>query len=255
MMIDYKENLINENSELNLYDPITKLMKYRMLSNEEMIDRDRCECAYRAYKKLNWLNDNNKDLEPDTFFSSPYYYIKEMCRKYDIENNDNYYVSDFKRFVISEKDEDYLNMNNNRAQYLRKEWFCLKSTKEHYQKIFTNEDVLFYVQSAHKIGAFHIIPKRFGYLPKCKWLLDDGIRALMVIEDNWVSIKKSYGNISFEEYKRKFMLEDVYYNRKLRKELMIDFNMTWEELFETLKKLAIVINNRTESIIRRLEEM
>ena len=62
-------------------------------------------------------------------------------------------------------------------------------------------------------------------------------------------------NISFEEYKRKFMLEDVYYNRKLRKELMIDFNMTWEELFETLKKLAIVINNRTESIIRRLEEM
>lgn len=65
MMIDYKENLINENSELNLYDPITKLMKYRMLSNEEMIDRDRCESAYRAYKKLNWLNDNNKDLEPD----------------------------------------------------------------------------------------------------------------------------------------------------------------------------------------------
>ena len=51
------------------------------------------------------------------------------------------------------------------------------------------------------------------------------------------------------------MLEDVYYNRKLRKEPMIDFNMTWEELFETLKKLAIVINNRTESIIRRLEEM
>ena len=51
------------------------------------------------------------------------------------------------------------------------------------------------------------------------------------------------------------MLEDVYYNRKLRKELMIDFNMTWEELFETLKKLAIVINNRTESIIRRLEAM
>lgn len=110
-------------------------------------------------------------------------------------------------------------------------------------------------ESAHKIGAFHIIPKRFGYLPKCKWLLDDGIRALMVIEDNWISIKKSYGNISFEEYKRKFVLEDVYYNRKLRKELMIDFNMTWEELFETLKKLAIVINNRTESIIRRLEEM
>ena len=33
MMIDYKENLINENSELNQYDPITKLMKYRMLSN------------------------------------------------------------------------------------------------------------------------------------------------------------------------------------------------------------------------------
>lgn len=32
MMIDYKENLINENSELNQYDPITKLMKYRMLS-------------------------------------------------------------------------------------------------------------------------------------------------------------------------------------------------------------------------------
>ena len=92
-------------------------------------------------------------------------------------------------------------------------------------------------------------------MPKCKWLLDDGIRALMVIEDNWISIKKSYGNISFEEYKRKFMLEDVYYNRKLRKELMIDFNMTWEELFETLKKLAIVINNRTESIIRRLEAM
>ncbi len=53
-----------------------------------------------------------------------------MCRKYDIENNNNYYVSDFKRFVISEKDEDYLNMDNNRAQYLRKEWFCLKSTKK-----------------------------------------------------------------------------------------------------------------------------
>ena len=35
MMIDYKENLINENSELNQYDPITKLMKYRMLSNED----------------------------------------------------------------------------------------------------------------------------------------------------------------------------------------------------------------------------
>ncbi len=30
MMIDYKENLINENSELNQYDPITKLMKYRI---------------------------------------------------------------------------------------------------------------------------------------------------------------------------------------------------------------------------------
>lgn len=56
-------------AELNQYDPITKLMKYRMLSNEEMIDRDRCECAYRAYKNLNWLNDNNKDLEPDTFLA------------------------------------------------------------------------------------------------------------------------------------------------------------------------------------------
>ena len=37
---------------------------------------------------------------------------------------------------------------------------------------------------------------------------------------------------------KEVMLEDVYYNRKLRKELMIDFNMTWEELFETLKKIS-----------------
>ena len=35
MMIDYKENLINENSELNQYDPITKLMKYRMVLRQE----------------------------------------------------------------------------------------------------------------------------------------------------------------------------------------------------------------------------
>ena len=62
-MIDYKENLINENSELNLYDPITKLMKYRMLSNEEMIDRDRCECAIevcsRKMPQLRKVSENH----------------------------------------------------------------------------------------------------------------------------------------------------------------------------------------------------
>jgi hypothetical protein len=177
-----------------------------------------------------------------------------MCKKYDIEQNDNYYIEDFKRFVTLAKNEDYLNMNNNRAQYLRKEWFCLKSTKEHYQKIFNNDDVIYYVDSAHKIGAFHIIPKGFGYMPKCKWLLDDGMKSLMVIEDNWEYIKKFYGDISFEEYKSKFCLEDAYCNGKLRKELMINFNMTWDELFLTLRNLADLINKRTLSVIHRLEE-
>ena len=35
MMIDYKENLINENSELNLYDPITKLMKWYYVKKKD----------------------------------------------------------------------------------------------------------------------------------------------------------------------------------------------------------------------------
>lgn len=252
-MINYKENLINLNNEFRSFEPIGKLMKYRMLTNEEMMDRDRCEAAREAYETLDWFN-GQRNLEPDTFFASPFYYLQKMCKKYDIEQNDNYYIEDFKRFVTLEKNEDYLNMNNNRAQYLRKEWFCLKSTKEHYQKIFNNDDVIYYVDSAHKIGAFHIIPKGFGYMPKCKWLLDDGMKSLMVIEDNWEYIKKFYGDISFEEYKSKFCLEDAYCNDKLRKELMINFNMTWDELFLTLRNLADLINKRTLSVIHKLEE-
>lgn len=251
-MINYNENLINEYNELSLFDPITRLMKYRMSPN--VMDRDRCAAAIKVYKKLEWLDDNSEDLEPDTFFSSPYFYLKEMCRKLDQERNDSYYVNDFKRYVTFEKNEDYLNMKNNRAQYLRKEWFCLNSTKEHYQKIFNNHDVRRYINSAHKIGAFHIVPKGFGYTPKCRWLLDDGIKALMVLEDNWISISKNYGNISFEEYKIKFCLEEAYDNEKLRKELMINFNMPWKEIFETLKNLSILIDNRSLSIIHRLEE-
>lgn len=36
--------------------------------------------------------------------------------------------------------------------------------------------------------------------------------------------------------------------------MMIDFSMTWDELFLTLRNLANLINKRTMSIIHRLEE-
>lgn len=254
MKFDYNKNLIEENTTLQNLNPFDRLMVYRMLSNEEMVDRDRSQLAYSVYYKLDWLDEDRKSLEPDTFFSSAYYYIKELCKKYDKEQEDNYYIEDFKRFIIFDKKEDYSNMMDYRAQYFRKEWFCLKSTKEHYKKIVTNEDLLFYVERAHKIGAFLPIPKGFGFMPKCRWLLDDGIRALMVIEDNWNHVKKNYGNISFEEYKIKYCLEDAYFNGKLRKELMIDFNMTWDELYLTLRKMAELIDKRTLSILLKLEE-
>lgn len=134
MIIDYKENLINLNNEFRSFEPIDKLMKYRMLTKKEMMDRDRCEAARKAYETLDWFN-GQRNLEPDTFFASPYHYLRKMCKKYDIEQNDNYYIENFKRFVTLEKNEDYSNMNDNRAQYLRKEWFCSKSVKDHYQKI------------------------------------------------------------------------------------------------------------------------
>ena len=35
---------------------------------------------------------------------------------------------------------------------------------------------------------------------------------------------------------------------------MINFNMTWDELFLTLRNLADLINKRTLSVIHRLEE-
>lgn len=253
-MISYKENLINENSQLSLLDPISRLMAYRMLPIEEMKDRDCCGLSFQVYEKLEWLRADDEKLEPDTFFGSPYFHITKMCRRYDSEKQEDYYVKDFKRFVVSEKNENYDTMKDARAQFLRKEWFCLRSTKEHYRNIFNNADVIHYVDSAHKIGAFHIIPKGFGYMPKCKWLLDDGIRSLMVIEDNWEYLKKLYGDISFEEYRSKFCLQNAYCNGKLRKELMIDFNMTWDELFLTLRNLAELIDRRTALIILKLAE-
>lgn len=253
-MPDYKENLINENSELSSYEPIIKLMRYRMLTNKEMKDRDRCETAYKVYKKLDWLNENSRDVEPDTFLGSPYYHLQKMCKKYDIEQNDNYYVNDFKRFVTLEKNEDYSNLKNSRAQYLRKEWFCSINTIEHYRLLYTSPEVNYYIDSCHQVGSFNIVPKGFGFNPKAKWLMDDGIRSLMVLEDNWEYIKKFYGDISFEEYKVKYCLEDAYSNGKLRKELMIDFSMTWDELFLTLRNLADLINKRTLSVIYKLEE-
>ncbi len=251
-MIDYnylKCNLINQNKELSLCDPFTQLMKYRMLTNKEMMDIDRCELAYSVYRELGWTG---KELVPDTFFGSAYYYIKKMCLKHDLEEKDNFYVGDFKRFVVLEKKEDYERMKEGRAQYLRKEWFCLESTKDHYRKIIKNKDVLYYIDSSHKIGSFLLIPRGFGFNPKCIRLLDDGIRALLVMEDKWRDIKGFYGNISFEEYKTKYCLEDAYCNGKINKGLMIDFKLTWEEIFRILRGFSELVDKRTASIITKL---
>ena len=256
-MTDYNNllnNLIKQNEKLNGLDPFTRLMKYRMLSNKEMMDIDRCKLVRRVYEKLGWTGKGLERLESDTFFGSAYNYTKKMCMKYDLEKNDNFYIEDFKRFVVSEKKENYDTMKINRAQYLRKEWFCLESTKDRYRKILKNEDVLYYIDSSHKIGSFLLIPRGFGFVPKCKWLLDDGIRALLVMEDNWRYIKRFYGNISFEDYKTKFCLEAAYCNGKLNKDLMIDFNLTWGEIFEILRKLAELIDQRTDRIIAKQEE-
>ena len=88
MEFDYAKNLINENEKLRNLDPLRKLMQYR---NDNMRDRDRCLLAMNVYHKLGWLY-NEKRQEPDTFFASPYYHLRLMCKKFDKENNKNFYV-------------------------------------------------------------------------------------------------------------------------------------------------------------------
>lgn len=251
----YKENLINENKALRELHPIDRLMMYRNLTNKEMMDRDRCELSQMVYRKLDWFNLDNKRLEPDTFFSSAYYYLKKMCLKFDFEEKqeDLFYIKDFKRYVEEQK-ENYYTISNLKAQFLRKKWYCLSTTKEHYKKIFNNIDVLNYVESSHKIGAFHIIPYGFGFNPKCKWLLDDGIRSLRFIEDNWENIKNYYDNITFKQYKKKYCLEKAYCNGLLKRELEIDFDKPWEDIFSILKKMTQFIDQRTEVIISKLKD-
>ena len=247
---DYTKSLIDENQKLKELSPLEKFMNYRNLSKAEMPDRDRCPLAIRAYQELNWLNDEDGQ-EPDTFFASPYAHLRLMCKKHDREHeNNNFYEIDFKRYIVEDKKLNYERLTDNGAKDYRYLWFCEPSTIQHYSVFLKEPRVLSYISAAHTIGSFHIIPRGFGFQPKCRWLLDDGIRSLKVMEENWDSVKKSYGNISFEEYRNKYFLNDAYEDGRLNEvKLKINFDSSWEELFIITNNLTNFIHKRTDLII------
>lgn len=248
---DYTRNLIDENEKLRGLDPLRKFMEYR--NDDEMIDRDRCHLAMAVYEKLEWVTDK-ENQEPDTFFASAYCYLRLMCKKFDKESGDNFYVTDFKRYINEDTIEKYNNLSDSKAKYYRKMWFCKQSTVNHYA-FLRSEVIINYIDAAHKIGAFHIVEKGFGYQPKCKWLLDDGIRSLKVIEENWYNIKNLYNSMSFEEYKNKYILNGAYVGGRLnRTDLEINFESSWNQIFTTIENLTKFINERTVLIINELED-
>lgn len=251
---DYTKSLIDENQKLKELPPLEKFMNYRKLSKDEMPDRDRCLLARNVYEKLNWLNNENSQ-EPDTFFASPYAHLRLMCKKHDKEHENNFYETDFIRYITEDIKVNYETLSDSKAKYYRYLWFCRLSTIQYYSIFLKEPRILSYINAAHTIGSFHIIPRGFGFQPKCRWLLDDGIRSLKVIEENWDYIKKNYGYISFKEYKNKYLLSDAYKNGKLnRKELEINFDTTWEEIFIIMSNLTNFINKRTKLIINELNE-
>ena len=161
-------------------------------------------------------------------------------------------MEDFKRYIQSIK-INYDKLSNSKAEYYRKIWYYQPSTLNHYT-FLKSPNIINYIHSAHKIGAFHIIEKGFGFQPKCKWLLDDGIRSLKVIEENWNNMKKSYNYITFEEYKRKYILNGAYIDGKLNSaDLEINFEYSWDRIFTTIENLTKLINERTILIINELK--
>lgn len=239
MYNNLKENLINENEGYDELSPLHRLMRYR--NDENAIDCDRSKTAFKVYKIM---FPEMSSLESDTFFISPYNDVYQLCQKQDREQKSRYYVESFKTYIESLQ-LDYNDLTPIEADYQRKNWFCDLNTIEHYS-FLSSEIIMNYIDAGHKIGNFMLIPKKYGW-HKCRQFEDKGILALRDLENNWVEYRAAYNNISFQDFIKIFVLQEVY--SSTYGNLDFNFDMSWNEIYDVMKDLTRFVNNRTESII------
>ena len=253
-------NIFNLNQNLLLEEPALKVIEspfqrfYTYRAKAEFPDIDRSYTAKDVYRKLKWYDERkDKKLEPDTFFASSHNLIHELFNKYD----KHYYVNDFKKFCIT-KEIDYNALANKEALYYRYLWMIEPNVMSHYDFILINPSLLDYIETTHEIGNFMIIPKGFGWEPKCKFFNESPVKSLYDLEHNWKKYSDNYRLIeSFEQLKVLFLLEDFYLeNGMLNTTLDIDFrNNSFTEIFNKMQILSNHIRIRTRKITLRLERI
>lgn len=241
-MHNVNQSLLLEEPALKVIeDPFQRFYTYR--AGAEFTDRDRSHTAQNVYRQLRWYDDTDK-LEPDTFFASSHHLIRELLNKYDKP----FYVNDFKKFCVA-REIAYDTLSASKGSYYRYLWMIESNVISHYNFIVHNPSVLDYIVTTHEIGNFMIIPKGFGWDPKCKSFHESPFKSLHELEHNWDKYSCNYGIVSFLKFKEFFMIEDFYMQGKLKTALDIDFqNNSFPEIFKKIEMLSKLIRIRTQKI-------
>jgi len=212
---------------------------YRYYEDGE--DCDRSKTVLEIYDKLGWFNKDFVDLEPDTMFS-PWVIERLLLKKYD----NDFYIKDYKKWIVEVKKLDYDNMSNSLAKHLRFEWLLLDRTVEHYSEIFSSPILNKFLENVHTIGNFWIVPKGHDAY-KCKKFNDSPIKAIGDILRNFSLYRDKYSIFDKQEFLTKFIL---------RFNPFIDYTITnkdsIEMIFKKLEHSNRFIEKRSSVILGRL---
>lgn len=193
LLHDFKLNY----TELSKYKgAIQRFAHYRILPIDLVPDIDRSDEALNIFELLNWFSTSScyKSLESDTYLISPFVLLRHLLKTSDA----NYYIQNFKKFVIEDLKEDY-ESNNAHLKELRFHWLNLETVQDHYEEVFKSETVNQLLSMAHSIANFAIIPFRYGG-KKCLVFHEDPFASLRDLEKNFNSYKENFASVNITSF-------------------------------------------------------
>lgn len=236
---------------------IQRFAHYRLLPIDIVPDIDRSKKALTIFEQMKWFSASSchKFLESDTYLISPFVLLKHLLKA----NDSNYYIHNFKKYVIEDLKEDY-ESNNVRLKELRFHWLKLETVQEHYKEVFESETVNQLLSMAHSISNFAIIPFRYGG-KKCLVFHEDPFASLKDLEENFNNYKENFASVnitSFSSFINHYSFNCCYEinsqgKLSIKKELndiyKFDATDTFDSILEKCKTLIELVKSRSLEII------
>lgn len=241
-MKKYNYDLKLDDIRLRELNGAIRFNTYRYYEDGE--DCDRSKTAIEIYDMLNWFNGISTDLEPDTMFS-PWVIERLLLKKYD----NDFYVNDYKEWIIHFKKIDYETIPHSLAKHLRFEWLLIDSTVAHYNALFSNPTLNKFLENVHTIGNFWIVPKGYGAY-KCKKFNDSPMKAISDILNHFDMYSDKYSISDKQEFLNKYILK---FN-PFTENYFITHDDDLEKIFEKLDYINNFIEKRSAIISKRLTE-